>query len=141
MTYKYDNSLVLDNLSLLDCYLSTNYLTNYLDQIESYKPQQDRYLLPGIRSKSILSERGYKCIISHPSNTLLALSFLYLLLYLDKLDYTHDYLIKYLQINNNKYMGIKRTIREYNLMKILRPSLPYRGLKHKGGYPRSRSGV
>ena len=141
MTHKPVNSLVLDNLSLLDCYLSTNYLTNYLDQLETYKPHQDRYLLPGIRTKSILSERGYRLAIERPNNQPIHLSLLYLLLYLDKLDYTHDYLIKYLQINNNKYNHIFQTIREYNLMKILRPSKPYIGLKHKGGYPRSRSGL
>lgn len=132
--------LILDNLKLLDCYYQTNYLTEYLDSIESYQPYNRRLILPyPIWSNSLLTNKGYQLAISRPNNNLIHTSLLYLLFYLDKHLLSHRGTLELLRINNNKYNNVLYCIKSNRLRAILRPSKPYIGLKHKGGYPRSRS--
>lgn len=125
--------IILDNHNLLDCYYQTRLLTSYLDNLDDYQPTDDYLWLPrGIRSKSILTDKGYRLAIVRCNNQAIHLAVVYLLLYLDKLKaFNHYELLMFLRINNNKYNNIRTTVGQYKLRSILRPSLPYIGMKHK----------
>lgn len=134
--------MILDNLCLLDCYLKTNYLTLYLDNLDNYIISSPNLFLPqGLWSKSKVSDRWLRLIIYHPSHNLLALSSLYLLLRLDKAEDRYLYLTKVLSVDMKRLRAIRTTVVHYKLRSILRPSLPWKGRRHKGGYPRSGSGL
>jgi len=136
-------NILLDNYKLLDCYLDTNYLTNYLDNITSYSIANQELILPRqVRSKSLLSNKGYRLLISNPRNTAIHLASLYILFYLDKAKpFRCKDIQTMLQLDFSKYKAIHRTVRIHRLKAILRPSKPYIGLKRKRGYTGSGSGL
>lgn len=127
--------IVLDNYKLLDCYYQTNYLTQYLDNLSNYELyNQEIYLPKGTYTKSRISNKGIGLLLTFPNNHLLAAGCVYLLFHLDRHKPFNNYILSCLRINNIKYKAMLRTIRIHNLKAILRPSKPFRGLRHKRGY-------
>ncbi len=128
--------IVLDNYKLLDCYYQTNYLTQYLDNLDNYELyNQEIYLPKGTYTKSLVSNKALGLLLTHPNNHLLAVSYVYLLFHLDRHKAFNNYILACLRIDNRKYKAMHRTIKSHRLKAILRPSKPYIGLKRKRGYP------